>query len=220
MMSLKVPEHRIIYSPEPEDALAYTNRLNQAYTHYAKTYDIAVKLLPVWKVWLKKVIPYIVGPRVLEASFGTGYLLLHYASQYETYGIDYNARLVEIAKDNLFRKGVRARLLQANVESLPFPENCCDCVVNTMSLTGYPNGERAMEEFHRTLRPGGQLVLLDFNYPSNRNLFGYLLIKLMERVGDIINDISKWLRRCRFDFTDTEIGGWGSVHWYIAKKPR
>ena len=219
-MFLKVPENRIIYSPEPEDALAYTNRLNQAYTHYAKAYDIAVKLLPVWKVWLKKVIPYIEGNRVLEASFGTGYLLLQYSSQYETYGIDYNARLVEIAKDNLFRKGVRATLLQANVENLPFPDNSFDCVVNTMAFTGYPNGERAMEEFHRTLRPGGKLVLLDFNYPSNRNLFGYLLIKLMERGGDTIKDILKLLRQFSFDFTDKEIGGWGSVHLYIAKKHR
>lgn len=217
-MFLKIPENKTIYSSAPKDAFEYTNRLNQMYTKYAKAYDIAVKLLPVWKVWLKKVIPHIEGRRVLEASFGTGYLLLQYASQHETYGIDYNTRMVEIAEDNLSKRGVHANLRQANVEDLPFPNNFFDCIVNTMSFTGYPNGEKAMEEFHRTLRPGGKLILLDFNYPFNRNLFGYLLTKLMERGGDIIKDISKLLRHYGFDFTDKEIGGWGSVHLYIAQK--
>ena len=57
-----------------------------------------VKLLPVWKTWIKVVVPYIEGNRVLEASFGTGYLLLQYANEYETHGIDINNDMIEIAK--------------------------------------------------------------------------------------------------------------------------
>ena len=108
-MCIKIPNNKIIYLSEPEDAHEYTNRLDQAYTKYAKAYDVAVKLFPVWKTWLKKVLPYIEGKRVLEASFGTGYLLLQYASQHESYGIDYNARMVEIAKNNLSKKSVLNR---------------------------------------------------------------------------------------------------------------
>jgi ubiquinone/menaquinone biosynthesis C-methylase UbiE len=217
-MCIKIPESRIIFLPEPEDAHEYTNRLDQAYSKYAKAYDIAVKLFPVWKTWLKRVLPHIEGKRVLEASFGTGYLLLQYASQHESYGIDYNARMVEIAENNLSKIDMHADLQKGNVEELPFPDEYFDCIVNTMAFSGYPNGEKALKEFHRTLRPGGKLILLDFNYPSNRNLFGYLLVKLMERGGDILKDISKLLDQLDFKFIDNEIGGWGSVHLYIAKK--
>ena len=217
-MGIKIPESRIIYLSEPEDTYEYTTRLDQAYTKYAKTYDFAVKFFPVWKTWLKKVPPHIEGKRVLEVSFGTGYLLLQYASRYESYGIDYNARMVNIAENNLSRANMHAKLQKANVEQLPFPDEFFDCIVNTMAFTGYPSGEKALKEFHRTLRPGGKLILLDFNYPSNRNVFGYLLVKLMERGGDILKDISKLLEHCGFDFTDNEIGGWGGVHLYIAKK--
>lgn len=217
-MCIKIPKNKIIYLSEPEDTHEYTKRLDQAYTKYAKAYDVAVKLFPVWKTWLERVLPHIEGKRVLEASFGTGYLLLQYASQHESYGIDYNARMVEIAKNNLSKKSIQADLRKCNVEELPFPDEYFDCIVNTMAFSGYPSSEKAMMEFHRTLRSGGKLILLDFNYPSNRNLLGYLLAKLMERGGDILKDISKLLVQFGFEFNDSEIGGWGSVHLYIAKK--
>ena len=85
-MLFKVSEEKIVYSKEPENSIAYTKKLDKEYSTYARVYDVAVKLLPVWKTWIKTVIPHIEGDRVLEASFGTGYLLMQYANHYETYG--------------------------------------------------------------------------------------------------------------------------------------
>ncbi|KAA3661071.1 MAG: class I SAM-dependent methyltransferase [Calditrichaeota bacterium] len=217
-MLFKVPEENIVYSKEPENSLEYTQKLDEEYSKFAKTYDVAVKLLPIWKTWIKTVIPHIEGKRVLEASFGTGYLLMHYASKYETYGIDFNMNMVEIAQKNLSRKSITATLLQANVEQLPFPDNHFDTVVNTMAFTGYPNGKRAMSEFHRVLKDDGILLIVDFEYPSNRNRFGYWLTKLMESAGDTIRDISKLLHEFSFEFAEEEIGGFGSVHFCNARK--
>ena len=217
-MLLNVPEDKIVYSKEPENSIEYTKKLDKEYSKHAKAYDIAVKLLPVWKTWIKTVIPYIEGNRVLEASFGTGFLLMQYANKYETYGIDFNNNMVEIAKKNLSRKGIRATLQRANVEKLPFPENYFDTVVNTMAFTGYPNGKQAMSEFFRVLKEGGILLIVDFDYPLNRNRFGYWLTKLMESAGDTIRDISKILQEFPFEYTEEEIGGFGSVHLYIARK--
>ena len=217
-MLLKVPEKKIVYSKEPENSIAYTKKLDKEYSTYAKVYDVAVKVLPVWKTWIKTVIPHIEGNRVLEASFGTGYLLMQYANDYETYGIDFNNNMVEVTQRNLSRKGVKASLQWANVEALPFPENYFDTIVNTMAFTGYPDGKRAMSEFYRVLKEGGKLLIVDFDYPSNRNRFGYWLTKLMELAGDTIRDISKIVQAFPFEYTEEEIGGFGSVHLYIARK--
>jgi len=217
-MFWRVSKDKIIYSRKPDNPSEYTNRLNDEYTKFATIYDIAVKLLPFWKTWLKKVLPYIEGKKVLEVSFGTGYLLSLYAGEFETSGIDYNDRMVEIAKDNLKKKRITADLKQGNVESLPFQDEYFDCIVNTMAFTGYPNGIRAMSEFYRVLKHGGKLILLDFNYPANRNWFGYKLVKLMEAAGDTIKDISGFLKEFSFDYRETEVGGCGSVHLYIAVK--
>jgi SAM-dependent methyltransferase len=158
----KVPVEKIVYSNEPENSIEYTKVLDKGYSKYAKAYDLAVKLLPIWKTWIKTVVPYIEGNRVLEASFGT--------------------------------------------------------VVNTMSFSGYPNGKQAMAEFHRVLKERGRLLIVDFDYPSNRNIFGYWLTKLMESAGDTIRDMSKMFQDFHFEFTEEEIGGFGSVHFYVARK--
>ncbi len=217
-MLFKVSEEKIVYSNEPENPIEYTEKLNREYSKYANAYDIAVKLLPIWKTWIQAVIPYIGGNRVLEASFGTGYLLLQYANNYETYGIDFNNNMIEMAKKNLSRKSVKASLQWANIEKLPFPDSYFDTIVNTMSFSGYPNGKQAMAEFHRVLKENGRLLVVDFDYPSNRNIFGYWLTKFMESAGDTIRDISKIFQEFHFEYSDEEIGGFGSVHLYIAKK--
>jgi len=217
-MFLKVSEEKIVYSNEPENSVEYSKNLDEGYSKFAKIYDAAVKLLPFWKTWIKTVIPHIEGSRVLEASFGTGYLMMQYAEKYETYGIDYNTKMVETSRKNLSRKDIKATLQQANVERLPFPDNHFDTIINTMAFTGYPNGKQAMFEFHRVLKNNGKLLIVDFDYPSNRNRLGYWLTKLMESAGDTIRDISKLLEEFSFEFTEDEIGGFGSVHFYIARK--
>jgi len=214
----KVPEEKIVYSKEPDNSVEYTKKLDKEYSKYAKFYDVSVKLLPVWKTWIKAVVPHIEGNRVLEASFGTGYLLMQYANNHGTYGIDFNNDMIEIAKKNLSRKGIKAKLRWANVEKLPFPDNYFDTVVNTMAFSGYPNGQQAMAEFFRVLKVGGKLLIIDFDYPSNRNRFGYWLTKLMESAGDTIKDISKILQDFPFEYTEEEIGGFGSVHFHKARK--
>jgi ubiquinone/menaquinone biosynthesis C-methylase UbiE len=145
-------------------------------------------------------------------------LLMQYANHYDTYGIDFNNEMIEIARQNLSRKGVKATLQWANVEDLPFSDDYFDTIVNTMAFTGYANGEQSMSEFHRVLKKGGKLLIVDFNYPANRNRFGYWLTKLMESAGDTIRDISKLLQAFSFEYTEEEIGGFGSVHLYVARK--
>ena len=87
-----------------------------------------------------------------------------------------------------------------------------------MAFSGYPNAKKAMTEFFRVLKENGKLLLVDFDYPSNRNRFGYWLTKLMESEGDTIRDISKIIQEFPFECTEKEIGGFGSVHFHILKK--
>jgi ubiquinone/menaquinone biosynthesis C-methylase UbiE len=207
-----------LYSDEPQDAQAYQQGFDRTYTRIAGVYDRAVKVLPVWKAWLKRALPHIGGRRVLEVSFGTGYLMTHYASRFEVYGIDLNARMVSVAEKNLRQARLSAQLRQGTVEDLPYEDGFFDTVVNTMAYSGYPDGAKAMAEMRRVLVSGGRLVLIDINYPADRNWVGAGLTRCWQLFGDIIRDMDRILVAHDFDYEDIEIGGFGSVHMYICQR--
>jgi len=47
---------------------------------------------------------------------------------------------------------------------------------------------------------------------------GVLLAKMWMSLGDILRDMGPVFRGAGFEFKDEEIGGWGSVHLYVATK--
>lgn len=208
----------LVYSTEPENKKQFTKDYDQMYTFFAGVYDLVVKMFPVWKNWLRQALPHLQGPKVLEVSFGTGYLLTQYANKFETYGIDYNEKLVLVAQNNLQKKGITATLQKGDVKSLPYDDETFDCIVNTMAFTGYPDGLKAMSELHRVLKPGGKLILIDIDYPKDRNWLGMKMTRMWAALGDIIRDMEPIFRQFNFEYTDEEIGGFGSVHLYVATK--
>lgn len=207
-----------MYSAEPVNKKRFTQEFDQAYSRFARPYDLVVRWLPIWRRWISEVIPEISGSAILEVSFGTGYLMTRYADRYYTCGIDYNWAMVYTAKRNLLRSGVRANIQQADVQQLPYRADTFDTVVNTMSFTGYPDGKKALAEMRRVLKPGGRLVLMDVNYPKDRNRIGMKLVRGAVRIGDIIRDMDFLFDQLGFRYTEKEVGGFGSVHLYVATK--
>ena len=206
------------YSGEPPDKLAFSKRFDRVYSRTARAYDLAVKLLPLWRRWLRPALPHIRGPRVLEVSFGTGWLLTRYAGRFEAHGVELNEKMLEIAQRNLKRNGLAAELRIGNVEALPYGDESFDTVLNTMAFSGYPDAKAAMTELHRVLKPGGRLVMIDVNYPHDGNRLGTALVGCWRRSGDLIRDMRAVFRGFDLDARDEAVGGFGSVHLYLATK--
>ena len=206
------------YSTEPENREDFTAEFDSFYTRFAGMYDFLVKSLPVWKKWLKRSLPHIQGTRVLEVSSGTGYLLTQFAEHFQTFGIDYNAAMIQTAIRNLQNKGLNANLQQADVSHLPYANHSFDTLVNTMAFSGYPDGRAALTEMGRVLKPDGKLVMIDVDYPEDRNWLGMALTKFWMASGDIIRDMGALFDMSGWTFQEEEIGGFGSIHLYVAKR--
>lgn len=215
-----VSEKKIIYNDISLSNADYTEKMDEYYNKLAKFYNLFITIIPAWKRWIRSVLSYISGPDVLEVSFGSGYLLSKYAGKYKCSGIDFNSEMIRVTGKKLKKHKLSAELLQGNVESLPYGNESFDSVVNTMALTGYPDGEIAVAEMLRVLKPGGKLLLVDFDFPENRNRCGYNLTKIMQNSGDVIKDIPgllmKFSNNC--SFIKKVVGGFGSVFLYIIEK--
>ena len=115
---------------------------------------------------------------------------------------------------------MRADLRLGAVEALPYPDATFDTVVSTMAFSGYPDGAAAAAEVARVLVPGGRLVLIDVNYPRDGNRLGTALVdRFWKPLGDLVRDVPAVLTAAGLDVRDDEVGGWGSVHRYVATAP-
>lgn len=218
MSLIKVSPQRLRYRDLKGSGEAYTLKMDKSYDQMAKFYNAFMAVFPLWKKWISSVMPHISGQKILEVSFGPGYLLEKCAVLYECYGLDFNETMVNLAKERLASKNLSASLIQGNVESMPYEDSSFDTVINTMAFTGYPHGGKAMDELFRVLKPGGSLLIVDFDYPEDRNLWGYGVARFIDKSGDILKDISGLLKSRNVDFERCSIGAFGSVQLYIITK--
>jgi len=215
---IRIPKEWCRYTPMPDNPLAYTKKMNRMYTRFAKAYERFIVIYKPWKKWLETVLPYVHGNRILEVSFGPGYLLTKYPADKKLYGIDYNSLMVHRAKIKIVKARRKAKLIIGNVEKMPYPDNFFDTVINTMAFSGYPDGQKAMSEMLRVIKPSGRLILLDYDYPMDRNVLGFALVRFIEMCGDIIKDIPKLIKDNHASYDKIIVGGFGSIQLFIIKK--
>ena len=114
------------------------------------------------------------GDRVLDLACGTGDLLFAAAPMAKrSVGLDVTFRMVQLAKrrasaERLPSSGQRsAALITGDMLALPFPDASFDVITVGYGLRNVPDLTQAIREIGRVLAPGGRVVSLDFNRPSN-----------------------------------------------------
>jgi len=118
------------------------------------------------------------GARALDLATGTGDIAFALAARGSSVvGLDITLRMIELAREKEARAslssdpgsaGSRAlRFVQGDMLALPFPSASFDIVTTGYGLRNVPDLAIAIEEIARVLTPGGQVLSLDFNRPSN-----------------------------------------------------
>jgi phosphatidylethanolamine/phosphatidyl-N-methylethanolamine N-methyltransferase len=103
-----------------------------------------------------------IGGRVLEVGVGTGISLPQYASNLRIFGTDISAAMLRKAKQRVVEQRLKnvEGLAVMDAEKLEFPDASFDVVMAQYVVTAVPNPEKALDEFARVLRPGGEIILL------------------------------------------------------------
>ncbi|WNM60992.1 class I SAM-dependent methyltransferase [Candidatus Nitrospira neomarina] len=106
---------------------------------------------------------------VLEIGFGSGANFSYYSSQIHSLtAIDPNPGMIPLARSLQAEAVIPVHLALALAEALPFPSACFDTVVSTMTLCSVPQLSKALQELHRVVRPGGQLLFLEHGQSPDR----------------------------------------------------
>jgi ubiquinone/menaquinone biosynthesis C-methylase UbiE len=113
------------------------------------------------------------------------------------------------------RLGVRAEIKLGDAELLPRDDASFNYVFCVDSFHHYPNPEKVLREFHRVLKPDGQVVLADPTTPLPIRGALNSLIRLL-RMGDVQmydkRKLASLFDSCSFQSIDwRSAGSWGFV---------
>jgi len=151
-------------------------RVRGVFDSVASNYDLMNDLMSagthrLWKRFTLGLANLRPGQRALDVAGGTGDLAAGLARQVGERGLvvltDINAAMLAQGRDRLINAGLTANLayVQANAERLPFPDGSFDCITIGFGLRNVTDKDAALAAMRRALKPGGQLLVLEFSQP-------------------------------------------------------
>lgn len=135
------------------------------------------------------------GHTVLDIAGGTGDLAARISPLVGASGrvvlADINASMLQIGSDRLINQGLYNNLsfVQADAETLPFPDNYFDRIIIGFGLRNVTRPSVALQSMYRVLKPGGQVLILEFSKPTTpllQSIYKAYSFHLLPRLGKFI----------------------------------
>jgi demethylmenaquinone methyltransferase/2-methoxy-6-polyprenyl-1,4-benzoquinol methylase len=135
--------------------------------------------------------------RVLDMCTGTGDLAIEavraaVGQAKDVVGIDFSAEMLRYAQAKIRAGGLqsRIRIARGDATRIPMADGSCDAAMVAFGIRNVADPARGCAEFHRVLRPGATLAVLEFGAPRLSVLrAGYLWYfkHLLPRVGRLVS---------------------------------
>ena len=151
-------------------------RVRGVFDSVSGNYDLMNDLMSggahrLWKQFTLSLANLRPGQSALDVAGGTGDLSAGLAKQVGQKGTvvltDINAAMLGRGRERLIDAGFagNVRYVQANAEKLPFADGSFDCVTIGFGLRNVTDKAAALASMRRVLKPGGQLLVLEFSQP-------------------------------------------------------
>lgn len=163
----------------------------------APKYDVMNDLMSaglhrVWKRYTLTVANPQPGQQVLDIAGGTGDLSLAFAAKVGPKGrvvhTDINEAMLREGRNRLLDKGVVLPTMVCDAEKLPFASESFDFVSVAFGLRNMTHKELALAEMHRTLKPGGKLLVLEFSRVAKplEKAYDWYSFNILPKLGKLV----------------------------------
>jgi len=197
-MSEKLPHDNIV--PFRDSEQNKKEQVAEMFDQIAFRYDFLNRFLSMGidRGWRKKAINTLKGAqpkKVLDVATGTGDLALMIYKMLkpeQIIGIDISEGMLEFGRKKVKDKGLEKfiRLEKGDSETINYPDNSFDAVTVSFGVRNFEHLEKGLSEMYRVLRPGGQLVVLEFSRPKTggfRNLYNMYMGFVAPQFGKLFS---------------------------------
>jgi demethylmenaquinone methyltransferase / 2-methoxy-6-polyprenyl-1,4-benzoquinol methylase len=176
-----------------------TSSVKKLFKKVAFSYDLQNSVLSMgmdiaWRKKLASVINIPPGGLVLDAATGTAEVALEIYRKHpgsRVIGLDFSPYMLDIGMQKTKRANTWNNILLSagDICNLPFEANIFDAITISFGIRNVENRQKGVSEFYRVLKPGGQLLIMEFAYPDNRlmkSLYSFYFRYIMPPVGNFI----------------------------------
>ena len=200
---------------DPHAVADKRSRVQQMFAAIAPSYDLNNRLhsLGVDQLWRNKAVALaaiMATDSIVDVACGTGDLTIKFARKLcclaqnigagQVLGIDFTFQMLPIANRKWHAYAsddqkhpaadTLVKFINGDAQALPLPDQSADVVSIAFGIRNVAEPLAAVREFHRILRPGGRLVILEFSLPTNRilrGLYNFYFRKILPRSATIIS---------------------------------
>ncbi|CAO2629211.1 2-methoxy-6-polyprenyl-1,4-benzoquinol methylase, mitochondrial [Lemmus lemmus] len=175
-------------------------KVYQVFESVAKKYDVMNDMMSLgihraWKDLLIRKMHPLPGTQLLDVAGGTGdiaFRFLRYVqAQHQSTVCDINREMLKVGKQKAVDQGHTAGLawVLGDAEELPFDDDKFDVYTIAFGIRNVTHIDRALQEAHRVLKPGGRFLCLEFsqvNDPLISRLYDLYSFQVIPVIGEVI----------------------------------
>lgn len=185
--------------PYKEDPGAKKQQVARMFNSISGRYDFLNHFLSLGIdiAWRRKAIRVLSGSapkQILDVATGTGDFAIEALALNpdRVIGVDISDGMLDVGRKKLKRRGLDSRieLHQGDSEKLPFEDNFFDAVIVAFGVRNFENLELGLAEMLRVVKPGGQVVILEFSKPSKfpmKQLYNVYFTAILPTIGRLIS---------------------------------
>lgn len=174
--------------------------VREMFDNIAPRYDLLNHTLSmnIDRLWRRRVVTLVrrARPRrILDVATGTGDLAIAMARRIrdvQVLGVDLSEAMLAVARRKVEERGLDNRIVldRGDAEHLAVADASVDVATVAFGVRNFGDLAAGLRELARTIKPGGQVVILEFSRPRNRAfraLYEFYSYKILPRIGGLVS---------------------------------
>lgn len=177
-------------------------KIRSMFSKVAGKYDLAntVLSLGIHHIWRKQLVQWSgakAGDRVLDCATGTGDLAIEFKKAVgagDVVGTDFCKEMLEPAPEKAKKKALDIYFEQADVLDLPYEDNVFDIASISFGIRNVADPQKALKELARVVKPGGQVMILEFGQPDLpvfAGIYNFYSKNILPKIGGLVTGEGK-----------------------------